>query len=119
MPFLWDQLAASEPIIKTLSEAKIINSHHERVHLHKFLIGINMNELVREEIRLQSLYFSQIPLQIVLVILASITIVVTALAVLPGPTWSKIMITRDPIRIVDALWWFDHPSRRCLREEPL
>ena len=63
MPFLWDQLAASEPIIKTQSEAKIINSHHERVHLHKFLMGINMNELVREDIRLQSLHFPQIPLR--------------------------------------------------------
>lgn len=56
MPFLWDQLAASKPIIKTLSEAKIINSHHERVHLRKFLMGIHMHELVREQIRLQFLY---------------------------------------------------------------
>ena len=47
-------------------------------------VNQDVNELVHEEIRLQSPHFSQLPLPIVLVTLASITTVVTAFAVPSG-----------------------------------
>uniref|UniRef100_A0A2N9EXF5 Reverse transcriptase Ty1/copia-type domain-containing protein n=1 Tax=Fagus sylvatica TaxID=28930 RepID=A0A2N9EXF5_FAGSY len=40
MRFLWDQLAASEPVINTVSEAKLFSEHRERLRLHQFLMGI-------------------------------------------------------------------------------
>jgi hypothetical protein len=40
MMCLWDQLAASEPVIKTVSEAKLVSAHRERLHLYQFLMGI-------------------------------------------------------------------------------
>ena len=40
MRFLWDQLAASVPVIKTVFEAKLVSAHQELFHLHQFLMGI-------------------------------------------------------------------------------
>jgi hypothetical protein len=40
MRFLWDQLAASEPVIKTVSEAQLVNAHRVRQRLHQFFMGI-------------------------------------------------------------------------------
>ena len=38
--FLWDQLAASEPVIKSISNARFVSTHRGRLHLHQFLMGI-------------------------------------------------------------------------------
>ena len=38
--FLKDQLATYEPIIKTVSEAKLVNAHRERLRLLQFLMGL-------------------------------------------------------------------------------
>jgi hypothetical protein len=76
MRFLWDQLAASEPVIKSVFDAKLVSTHRERTHLHQFLMGVlddfefvrsqllnrsplptvnqAVNDLVREETRLKS-----------------------------------------------------------------
>jgi hypothetical protein len=40
MRFLWDQLATSEPVIRSLSDAKLVSAHRERLRLHQFLMGI-------------------------------------------------------------------------------
>ena len=34
MRFLWDQLAASELVIKSVSDAKLVSTHRERTRLH-------------------------------------------------------------------------------------
>jgi hypothetical protein len=34
MRFLWDQLAASEPVIKSVSDAQLVSTHRERTRLH-------------------------------------------------------------------------------------
>jgi hypothetical protein len=81
MRFLWDQLAASEPVIKSVSDAKLVSTHRERTRLHQFLMGVlddfesvrsqllnrsplptvnqAVNDLVREETRLKSHRSSQ------------------------------------------------------------
>uniref|UniRef100_A0A2N9HM41 Reverse transcriptase Ty1/copia-type domain-containing protein n=1 Tax=Fagus sylvatica TaxID=28930 RepID=A0A2N9HM41_FAGSY len=81
MRFLWDQLAASEPVIKSVFDAKLVSTHRERTHLHQFLMGVlddfefvrsqllnrsplptvnqAVNDLVREETRLKSHHPSQ------------------------------------------------------------
>jgi hypothetical protein len=73
--------ATSKPVIKTVSEAKLVNAHQERLRLHQSLMGIlddfdfirsqllncsplptidqAINELIREETRLKSHRFSQ------------------------------------------------------------
>ncbi len=38
--FLKDQLATYEPIIKTVSKAKLVNAHRERLRLLQFLMGL-------------------------------------------------------------------------------
>jgi hypothetical protein len=40
MRFLWDQLAASEPVIKSVSDAKLVSTHRECTRLHQFLMGV-------------------------------------------------------------------------------
>ena len=40
MRFLWDQLATSEPVIRSVSDAKLVSTHPEHLRLHQFLIGI-------------------------------------------------------------------------------
>ena len=40
MRFLWDQLAASEPVIRSVSYAKLVIAHQECLRLHQFLMGI-------------------------------------------------------------------------------
>uniref|UniRef100_A0A2N9FV65 Reverse transcriptase Ty1/copia-type domain-containing protein n=1 Tax=Fagus sylvatica TaxID=28930 RepID=A0A2N9FV65_FAGSY len=40
MRFLWDQLATSDPVIRSVSNAKLVSAHRERLHLHQFLMGI-------------------------------------------------------------------------------
>uniref|UniRef100_A0A2N9GFC2 Reverse transcriptase Ty1/copia-type domain-containing protein n=1 Tax=Fagus sylvatica TaxID=28930 RepID=A0A2N9GFC2_FAGSY len=40
MRFLWDQLAASEPVIRSVSDAKLVSTHRERTCLHQFLMGV-------------------------------------------------------------------------------
>uniref|UniRef100_A0A2N9FVK1 Reverse transcriptase Ty1/copia-type domain-containing protein n=1 Tax=Fagus sylvatica TaxID=28930 RepID=A0A2N9FVK1_FAGSY len=81
MRFLWDQLAASKPVIRFVSDAKLVSAHRERLRLHQFLMGIlddfesvrsqllnrsplptvnqAVNDLVREETRLKSHRSSQ------------------------------------------------------------
>uniref|UniRef100_A0A2N9GBX0 Reverse transcriptase Ty1/copia-type domain-containing protein n=1 Tax=Fagus sylvatica TaxID=28930 RepID=A0A2N9GBX0_FAGSY len=81
MRFLWDQLAASEPVIKSVSDAQLVSTHRERTRLHQFLMGVlddfesvrsqllnrsplptvnqAVNDLVREETRLKSHRSSQ------------------------------------------------------------
>uniref|UniRef100_A0A2N9J561 Integrase catalytic domain-containing protein n=1 Tax=Fagus sylvatica TaxID=28930 RepID=A0A2N9J561_FAGSY len=81
MRFLWDQLAASEPVIRSVSDAKLVSTHRERTRLHQFLMGVlddfesvrnqllnrsplptvnqAVNDLVREETRLKSHRSSQ------------------------------------------------------------
>uniref|UniRef100_A0A2N9FKE7 Reverse transcriptase Ty1/copia-type domain-containing protein n=1 Tax=Fagus sylvatica TaxID=28930 RepID=A0A2N9FKE7_FAGSY len=81
MRFLWDQLATSEPVIRSISDAKLVSTHRERLRLHQFLMGIlddfksvrsqllncsplpfvnqAVNDLVREETRLKSHRSSQ------------------------------------------------------------
>ena len=76
MRFLWDQLAASELVIRSVSDAKLVNTYRECTRLHQFLMGIlddfesvrsqllnrsplptvnqAVNDLVREETRLKS-----------------------------------------------------------------
>ena len=76
MRFLWDQLAAFEPVIKSISDAKLVSTHQEHTRLHQFLMGVLddfesvhnkllnrsplpnvnqvVNDLVREETRLKS-----------------------------------------------------------------
>ena len=34
MRFLWDQLAASEPVIRSISNAKLVSTHREYTRLH-------------------------------------------------------------------------------------
>ena len=99
MRFLWDQLAASEPVIKFVSNAELVSAHRERLRLHRFLMGIlndfesvrnqflnrsplptinqTVNDLVHEETRLNSHHSSQ-PHTIVLATPASIGPTVTA-----------------------------------------
>uniref|UniRef100_A0A2N9HAX0 Retrotransposon Copia-like N-terminal domain-containing protein n=1 Tax=Fagus sylvatica TaxID=28930 RepID=A0A2N9HAX0_FAGSY len=36
----YDQLAASEPVIRSVSDAKLVSTHRECLHLHQFLMGI-------------------------------------------------------------------------------
>ena len=79
--FLWDQLAASEPVIRSISDAKLVSAHRERLRLHQFLMGIlddfesvcsqllnlsplptinqAVNDLVREDTHLKSHRSSQ------------------------------------------------------------
>ena len=93
MRFLWDQLAASEPVIRSVSDAKLVSTHRERLCLHQFLMGIlddfesvrsqllnrtplptvnqAVNDLVHKENRLKSHRSSQ-PHMTILAILASI-----------------------------------------------
>uniref|UniRef100_A0A2N9F2K6 Integrase catalytic domain-containing protein n=1 Tax=Fagus sylvatica TaxID=28930 RepID=A0A2N9F2K6_FAGSY len=81
MRFLWDQLAASEPVIRSVSNAKLVSTHRERTRLHQFLMGVlddfesvrsqllnrsplptvnqAVNDLVREETRLKTHRSSQ------------------------------------------------------------
>ena len=81
MRFLWDQLAAFELVIRSVSDAKLVNTYRECTRLHQFLMGIlddfesvrsqllnrsplpivnqAVNDLVREETRLKSHRFSQ------------------------------------------------------------
>jgi hypothetical protein len=40
MRFIWDQLAASEPIIRSVSDAKLVSTYRERTRLHQFLMGV-------------------------------------------------------------------------------
>ena len=99
MRFLWDQLAASELVIRSISNANLVSAHRERLHLHQFLMGIlddfesicnrllnrsplltvnqAVNDLVREETRLKSHRSSQ-PHTMVLATPASIGPTVTA-----------------------------------------
>jgi hypothetical protein len=99
MRFLWDQLAASEPVIRSVFDVILVSTHLERLHLHQFLMGILddfesvrsqlrncsplptvnqvVNDLVREETRLKSHRSSQ-PHTTVLATLASIDPTVTA-----------------------------------------
>jgi hypothetical protein len=99
MRFLWDQLATSEPVIKSVSDAKLVNTHRERTRLHQFLMGVlddfesvrsqllnrsplptvnqAVNDLVREETRLKSHRSSQ-PHTTVLATPASVDPTVTA-----------------------------------------
>ena len=93
MCFLWDQLASSELVIKTVSEAKLVSAHRECLRIHQFLMGIiddfesvrsqllnrtplptvnqAVNDLVHKENRLKSHRSSQ-PHMTILAILASI-----------------------------------------------
>jgi hypothetical protein len=79
--FLWDQLAASEPVIRSISDAKLISTHREHTRLHQFLMGVlddlesvhsqllnrsplptvnqAVNDLVRKETHLKSHHSSQ------------------------------------------------------------
>jgi hypothetical protein len=97
--FLWDQLVASEPVIRSVSDAKFVNTHREHLRLHQFLMGIlddfksvhsqllncsplptvnqAVNDLVREETRLKSHRSSQ-PHTMVLATPASVDPTVTA-----------------------------------------
>jgi hypothetical protein len=81
MRFFWDQLTASEPVIKSVSDAKLVSTHQECTCLHQFLMGVlddfesvhsqllnrsplptvnqAVNDLVREETRLKSHRSSQ------------------------------------------------------------
>ena len=80
--FLWDQLAASEPVIRSVSDAKLVSTHRECTLLHQFLMGVlndfesirsqllnrsplptvnqAVNDLVREETHLKSHHSSQL-----------------------------------------------------------
>ena len=58
MRFLWDQLTASEPVIKSVSDAKLVSTHRERLHLHQFLMGI-LDDF--ESVRSQLLNRSPLP----------------------------------------------------------
>lgn len=111
MYFLYDQLAISEPIIKTPSEAKVINAHHEMVQLHQSMMRIHhefesvrsqllhltplpsvnkaVNELGCEDVYLLSPHSSHIPLPTILAILASITTIDTSFTMSHGPSQSK------------------------------
>ena len=40
MRFLWDQLASSEPVLRSVFDAKLVSTHRERLRLHQFLMGI-------------------------------------------------------------------------------
>uniref|UniRef100_A0A2N9HTM0 Integrase catalytic domain-containing protein n=1 Tax=Fagus sylvatica TaxID=28930 RepID=A0A2N9HTM0_FAGSY len=40
MRFLWDQLPASEPVIRFVSDTKLVSTHRERTLLHQFLMGV-------------------------------------------------------------------------------
>jgi hypothetical protein len=99
MRFLWDQLAASKPVIRFVSDAKLVSAHRERLRLHQFLMGIlddfksvrsqllnrsplptvnqAINDLVREETRLKSHCSSQ-PHTTVLATLVSVGPTITA-----------------------------------------
>uniref|UniRef100_A0A2N9GH63 Integrase catalytic domain-containing protein n=1 Tax=Fagus sylvatica TaxID=28930 RepID=A0A2N9GH63_FAGSY len=81
MRFLWDQLATSEPVIRSVFDAKLVSTHRERTRLHQFLMGVlddfesvrsqllnrsplptvnqAVNDLVREETRLKTHRSSQ------------------------------------------------------------
>jgi hypothetical protein len=58
MRFLWDQLAASKPIIKSVSDAKLVSTHRERTRLHQFLMGV-LDDF--ESVRSQLLNRSPLP----------------------------------------------------------
>jgi hypothetical protein len=58
MRFLWDQLAASEPVIKSVSDAKLVSTHQERTRLHQFLMGV-LDDF--ESVRSQLLNRSPLP----------------------------------------------------------
>ena len=97
--FLWDQLAASKPVIRSVSDAKLVSTHREHLRLHQFLMGIlddfesvrsqllnrsplptvnqAINDLIHEETRLKSHLFSQ-PHTTVLTSLASVDPTITA-----------------------------------------
>jgi hypothetical protein len=97
--FLWDQLAASEPVIRFVSDAKLVSTHRECTCLHQFLMGVlddfesvrsqllnrsplptvnqAVNDLVLEETRLKSHCSSQ-PHTTVLATPASVDTTVTA-----------------------------------------
>ena len=103
MRFLWDQLAASKPVIRSVSDAKLVSTHRERLRLHQFLMSIlddfesvrsqllnrsplptvnqAVNDLVREETRLKCHRSSQ-PHTTVLATPASVD--PTAIALLRG-----------------------------------
>uniref|UniRef100_A0A2N9HLL6 Uncharacterized protein n=1 Tax=Fagus sylvatica TaxID=28930 RepID=A0A2N9HLL6_FAGSY len=96
---LMDQLAASEPVIRSVFDAKLVSAHQERLRLHQFLMGIlddfesvrsqllnrsplsivnqAVNDLVREETCLKSHHFCQ-PHTTVLATQASVNPTVTA-----------------------------------------
>uniref|UniRef100_A0A2N9G3G1 GAG-pre-integrase domain-containing protein n=1 Tax=Fagus sylvatica TaxID=28930 RepID=A0A2N9G3G1_FAGSY len=81
MRFLWDQLAASELVIRSVSDAKLVSTHRECTRLHQFLMGVlddfesvynqllnrsplptvnqAVNDLIHEETRLKSHCSSQ------------------------------------------------------------
>uniref|UniRef100_A0A2N9FMT7 Reverse transcriptase Ty1/copia-type domain-containing protein n=1 Tax=Fagus sylvatica TaxID=28930 RepID=A0A2N9FMT7_FAGSY len=40
MRFLWDQLASSEPVLRSVFDAKLVSAHREHLRLHQFLMGI-------------------------------------------------------------------------------
>jgi hypothetical protein len=99
MRFLWDQLATFEPVIKSVSDAKLVSTHRERTRFHQFLMGVlddfesvrsqllnrsplptvnqAVNDLVREETRLKSHRSSQ-PHTMVLTTPVSVDPTVTA-----------------------------------------
>jgi hypothetical protein len=99
MRFLWDQLATFEPVIRSVSDAKHVSAHQERLRLHQFLMGIlddfepvrsqllnrsplsivnqAVNDLVREEAHLKSHHSCQ-PHTTVLATPASVSPTVTA-----------------------------------------
>jgi hypothetical protein len=58
MRFLWDKLDASEPVIRSVSDAKLVSTHRERTHLHQFLMGVLDNF---ESVRSQLLNCSPLP----------------------------------------------------------
>ena len=58
MRFLWDQLAASEPVIKFVSDAQLVSTHRERTRLHQFLMGV-LDDF--ESVRSQLLNRSPLP----------------------------------------------------------
>jgi hypothetical protein len=100
MRFLWDQLPASEPVIRFVSDTKLVSTHRERTLLHQFLMGVlddfesvrnqllnrsplptvnqAVNDLVREETRLKSHRSSQ-PYTTIFATLASVDPTVTTL----------------------------------------
>ena len=58
MRFLWDQLASSEPVLRSVFDAKLVSAHREYLRLHQFLMGI-LDDF--ESIRSQLLNRSPLP----------------------------------------------------------